>query len=161
VRSLARLVSVDTLAVNVTSTQEQLPDGVRVWLQVHLFVNGEDLLDLVRWAEEPYARVDGQRRIAGAYLGLPPAWVLPPSRHFLGQPENDDDYLDGKTFLLGCNCGVPECSPLTARVTMADTTVAWSEFGNPNFPSWTLDQLGPFTFDRRQYEAALTTARWD
>ena len=151
----------DTLAVKVTSAEEQLPDGMRLWRHVHLFVNGEDLLDLVRRAEEPYARVDTRRRIAGSYLGLPPTWVLPPSRHFLGHPENDNDYPDGKTFLLGCTCGVPECSPLTARVTMTHNIVTWSEFGNPNRPSWTLDQLGPFTFDRRQYETALSTAHRD
>jgi hypothetical protein len=149
---------VDALAVNVETSEELLPDGTRIWQYVHLFVNGEDLLELVRKAEEPYARVD--ERLAGSYFGLPPGWVLPPSRHFLGQPRNDDDDLDGKTFLLCCTCGVPECSPLTARVTMTDNTVTWSEFGNPNRPSWTLDQLGPFTFDR-SHEETLSAARRD
>lgn len=152
---------VDALAVNVEASEELLSDGTRIWQFVHLFVNGEDLLELVRRAEEPYARVDERERMAGSYFGLPPGWVLPPSRHFLGEPRNDDDALDGKTFLLGCTCGVPECSPLTARVTMTDNTVTWSEFGNPNHPSWTLDQLGPFIFDRSQYEEALSAARWD
>jgi hypothetical protein len=152
---------VDALAVDVETSEQLLPDGTRIWQHVHLFVNGQDLRDLVRTAEEPYARADERERRAGSYLGLPPAWVLPPSRHFLGQPENDDDDLDGKTFLLGCTCGVPECSPLTARVTMTDNTVRWSEFENPSRPSWTLDQLGPFNFDRSQYEEALSATRWD
>jgi hypothetical protein len=150
---------VDTLAVNVESSEERLPNGTRLWQHVHLVVNGEDLLSLVTTAEEPHARLNPERRQAGGYLGLPPTWVLPPSRHFMGEPENEDLFEDGKTFLLGCNCGVPECSPLTARVTLTDNTVTWSDFGNPYFPSWTLDQLGPFIFDRAQYESALNNAR--
>jgi hypothetical protein len=159
--SLARSDSVDILAVSVSSFEEQVPDGTQLWPHVRLFVNGEDLLDLVREAEEPYAQVDRQRHVAGAYLGLQPGWVLPPSRHFLGEPEADEAIPEGKTILLGCNCGVPECSPLVARVTLTEDTVTWSELGNPNFPSWVLDQLGPFTFNKTQYEAALNDARWD
>lgn len=149
--------AVDILAVSITSTLE-FPGGTARNLHVRLFVNGEDLLDLVKHEEEPHARSDPRRRVAGGYAGLPPARVLPPSRHFLGQSEFDWP-VDGKTILFGCDCGVPECSPLMAHVTLTDHTVTWSEFGNPNRPLWTLDQLGPFTFDRSQYEAALYGAQ--
>jgi hypothetical protein len=46
--------------------------------------------------------------------------------------------------------------PLLARVTTTPETVVWSDFEQPHRRGrWDYAQLGPFTFDRRQYEHAV------
>ena len=43
---------------------------------------------------------------------------------------------------------------MTARVAVTRTTVYWKEFRNGD-RDWDLSALGPFEFDRAQYESAL------
>ncbi|HEY1095136.1 MAG TPA: hypothetical protein VGE61_10565 [Glycomyces sp.] len=66
---------------------------------------------------------------------------------------------DGDTVLLGCDCGDWGCWPLLAQVDVTDTTVTWRHFSNEHRPAWDLSGLGPFTFDRAQYEASLRTTQ--
>lgn len=80
-----------------------------------------------------------------------------PSRHYLASPVLSDVGA-GNTVLLGCTCGVWECWPFTAVVTVADDTVTWSGYRGPR--DWDYHELWNMTFGRRQYEDALrTTAR--
>ena len=110
------------------------------------------LLDLVRDFE-----LSKGWELAGAYAGLAPRftnasrWV----RSLLGDghPEYEGD---GITWLLGCNCGVAGCWPLEARVTVDDNAITWHSFGQPFRPERDYSDFGPFTFDRREYEAAVT-----
>lgn len=69
---------------------------------------------------------------------------------------------DGNAVLLmQCECGEVGCWPLLAKLEVTDTTVTWSDFQQPHrgpqSPAgwWRYDNLGPFSFDRVQYEAAL------
>jgi hypothetical protein len=123
---------------------------------INLLINGTKLQDLVRTVEQPYANAEGNPSLAGSYAGLA---VGPASSaiHFLGEPV-EIWFGDGDTVLLGCVCGEPGCWPLTARVTVSDTTVTWSDF-RTGHRDWDLSALGPFTFDRRAYETSLTAAR--
>lgn len=122
-----------------------------------ILVNGKDLAELAGDVERPFASAEGHPEIAGQYQGL--AWheVAAPSRHLLGEPlawtmadENE------RVTLLGCECGEAGCWPLVARIELDDETVRWSNFAQPHRPTWRYDSLGPFTFDRRAYEEALT-----
>ena len=54
--------------------------------------------------------------------------------------------------MLGCTCGVIECWFLQVSVRLSPDLVTWSDFGQFHRPSW-LYELGPFTFEREQYEA--------
>ena len=54
---------------------------------VSIFINGRDLVQIVRGMESPFAARDGNPDLAGSYVGLTPNEVLPPSRRFLGEPE--------------------------------------------------------------------------
>jgi hypothetical protein len=137
---------VDTLAITVKP------------FELRLLVNGRDLIDLAREVEQPFAEADGQPDLAGSYQGLPPLQVLPPAPHFLGQPVEELSE-EGRAYLLGCTCGHPGCSPFLAQITVTQDTVTWSAFQHGNRPEWKLDRMGPFTFDRRQYESALRTHR--
>ena len=76
------------------------------------------------------------------------AW---PSHHFLGTPKLGDDGLTG---VLSCTCGTFGCGPLLARVTVGESVVTWSDFtSDPH--DLTPRDLGPFEFDRAQYEEAV------
>ncbi|HST57120.1 MAG TPA: hypothetical protein VLK84_00440 [Longimicrobium sp.] len=122
------------------NTLELRPGGEGVEVRI----DGHDLRDLVRAVELPHAAADGQPDLAGSYDGLPPGeWVLPPA--------------DGKghvVAVLGCTCGVTECWPLLVRITRKADVVVWSDFRQPR-RGWPHEGLGPFTFDRAQYDSAL------
>jgi hypothetical protein len=90
--------------------------------------------------------------------GLPLDELGDPSRHFLGGPALDfTDPDTGTTVVLGCSCGVRECRPLLAVVTLAPDTVTWSGFRRPFRPEWGELPVGPYVFFRPAYEAALAT----
>jgi hypothetical protein len=136
---------------------------------VDVAVDGVPLIERVREVELPYAEAEEierageypdsppgtlSRELAGAYLALSTnfAW---PSRHYLGEPlELPHGGDHGETMLLGCTCGINDCWALLARIALVDDTVTWSRFRN-NSRDWDLSGLGPFVFDRSQYEASL------
>lgn len=117
------------------------------------------LRDLARVVERPFAAAEGKPELAGSYAGLiADDRIRWPSRHFIGEPA-EQWFYDGDTVLLGCVCGEAGCSPLTAHVLVRPTTVEWRDFRTGHRP-WDLSALGPFEFDRSQYETALAeTAR--
>ena len=123
--------------------------------RVDIVINGQRLIDLAREVELPFAEAEGRLVHAGEYQNLPPRAVFLPSRSWL--PENGEEI----TELLICGfCGTWGCWPLEARITVEDERVVWSDFCQPHRskskpPVWRYDRLGPFVFDRRQYEAEL------
>ena len=84
--------------------------------------------------------------------------ALPPSTHLLGSPLALYSDGDGRSYVLMCECGEPGCWPLAARVTLSDQTVTWADFRQPHRPQWSYEGLGPFVFERGQYESALAEA---
>ena len=141
--------------LDVLSLERVRPPGYAVYV-ARILVNGKDLAELAAEIERPFASAEGHSEIAGQYQGL--AWheVAAPSRHLLGEPLADTIAdVNGRVTLLRCACGEAGCWPLVARIEIEDETVRWSNFAQPHRPSWKYDSLGPFTFDRREYEAAL------
>lgn len=133
----------------VFSASDALPPG---WWGIEPIVNGVRLAEHARAIELPSAIAADQAHLAGNYAGLvgPFLW---PSRHFLDEP-HEQWFFDGDTTLLGCTCSVAGCWPLTAIVALDETTVRWSGF-RMGHRDWDLSALGPFVFDRDQYERAL------
>ena len=127
---------------------------------VEIYVNGRNLRDLAREVELPFAERVGRSHSAGKYVGLAPREVFSPSRRLLGEPETyyDADDPGGRLALLGCGCGEPGCWPLLARITPRDDVVIWADFKQPHRRHWRYDALGPFVFERGEYEAALRGA---
>lgn len=79
-------------------------------------------------------------------------------RHFLGDPDPERREPGGAAMaLLGCVCGVDECWPLMATVTVTPRTVTWSAFHQPYRPEWGTLAVGPYAFPRPAYEQALAT----
>ncbi|MQM25532.1 hypothetical protein [Glycomyces albidus] len=121
-------------------------------------VDGTPLIDLARRAELDDARADGQPQLAGGYANLlyldRICW---PSRHFLDQPALVW-FGDGDTVVAGCTCGDYGCWPLCVQIEVTHEHVVWRDFRNGHRTNWDLSALGPFVFDRTEYEAALRRA---
>ena len=115
-------------------------------------VNGTDLRVLV----EEYEEAMGWDP-AGGYGGLIPSIYDhgPIRSHYLGEAERDGKRLPGPTALLGCLCGEWGCWPLLADIDATPDEVTWANFTQPHRKERVYEGLGPFVFDRRQYEDAL------
>jgi hypothetical protein len=131
-------------------------------LGIRIRINGRDLRDLLREVETPFAAAENVPEIAGLYTGLPlDRYTRPPSRHFLGAPLHALYIYGTKTQILQCECGEPGCWPLLCRIEASDAHVAWSGFEQPHRgpgrtpAAWAYETLGPFSFERGQFEAAL------
>jgi hypothetical protein len=124
--------------------------------EVRVIVDGRDLVDLVRAVEQAQAVAEGHPQIAGDYAGLELRSVAPPSKHFWGEPSSPIYGRSGRVQVLECSgCREPGCWPLFCRIDVTQDHVRWSNFENGHRPDWDYGDLGPFEFDRRQYEAAL------
>jgi hypothetical protein len=145
---------VDEVSFELSAAGEDFSEGLK---QIKIEVNGTELPHLVRDVELPGARAEGDEELAGNYVGLVPGYVrMDVAGHFLaGAGAKLYDTDEEKVQLLGCGCGEIGCSPLLARVTVTDDTVTWDDFEQPTRPEWDYDDLGPFTFERSQYERAL------
>jgi hypothetical protein len=133
---------------------------------VAIEVNGVDLQRLLA-AAEGGAALAGYEAGEGYTLGLDlddlqrPEYGFPFERgndplpvrsHWLGRPLARFDE-SGRTAVLTCNCGVFGCGGFTATIAATDEAVTWSEFHHANWGPTV--SLGPFEFDRDQYEKAL------
>lgn len=130
--------------------------------RIEIFINGQNLLDLVRETELPYAAQEGHPELAGHYIGLPVSVAAPPSLHLLGTPNPLYSGSENRADILECPCGEPGCWPLQAKIVTIKDAVMWGNFVQPhrgeNRPpekQWNHEAMGEFTFDRTQYENAL------
>lgn len=120
---------------------------------VRIEIDGRALQEWARDVELPFATAEGNAGIAGSYEGLSPDQLNGDRTHFLGTPFATW-FDDGDTVLLGCECGEWGCWPLTATISVGDSTVVWDNF-RTGHRDWDLRDLGPFSFDRVEYEKAL------
>jgi hypothetical protein len=92
---------------------------------------------------------------AGGYAGLVPGFfsVGDLKRYYLAKQEP----WTGSTpvAVLGCECGELGCWPLHARIVVTDDEVTWRDFQQPHRAQRDYSGLGPFTFDRGDYERAV------
>lgn len=130
-----------------------VPRGRNTGTEVRILVNGERLEVLAREVELESAAAEGNLKLAGSYAPLTLSDIRSDRRHFLAAPVAQW-FEDGDTVLMGCPCGEWGCWPLTARVDVEPSTVRWHGFRNGH-RDWDLGALGPFEFDRVQYEAAI------
>jgi hypothetical protein len=148
---------VDVLALHTVGAPQDYCEP----LEAVPWINGVSLIELARRVERPFAALEGHPEIAGGYHGLPGSVALGPGSVLLGHLETDGalPYLDaGQLTVLCCECGEPGCWPLTTRFEVDDLWVVWRDFAQPHRYEWDLGGLGPFVFDRDQYEHAVTGA---
>ena len=128
---------------------------------VDVYINGARFISLVHNIEYPYALLEANEGMAGAYEGIPVIFALPPAQHFFGQPVKDYSYPVGKTALLEyAHSGIPGDWTLIARIEVEDKTVVWAAFeqiqrSGKGRQYWDYRDLDKFIFERDQYTAAL------
>ncbi|MFF3333366.1 hypothetical protein ACFYWX_28085 [Streptomyces sp. NPDC002888] len=133
-------------------------EAVLVW---GVRIDGTDLRTLVAdatrelWHQELEDEFETPEEEAELVLtqheGLPATEFTDPN-HFL-TPADD-------TPVLGCTCGIWECWPLLARITVTPTTITWSSFRQPHREEWGELRMGPYVFARQSYEAALSAGNY-
>ncbi|MFP4089397.1 MAG: hypothetical protein ACLFUB_02640 [Cyclobacteriaceae bacterium] len=134
---------------------------------VEIYINGMSLIDMLRQIETPLAFSEGAPEMAGAYEGLPPLYVFPPSRHFYGKADKAYSHGNKISLLEYAFSGVPGEWPFAAQILLSDEQVIWTDFEQlrrnklKNGHQWQYDMLGSFVFERRQYDAALLQAAKD
>lgn len=142
---------------------------------VEIRINGAPLLELVREVEWPLAEAECARRLreagddgevpepsdlAGDYLYLSGGETFLPSRNLLGAPYqhgfvlDPDDPRGTKSILLQCTCGITDFWFLLAKIVVSNELVIWRDFCQFH-RDWDYSTLGPFCFDRLEYEAEL------
>ena len=143
----------DTLRLEIGKREDPADGLVDV---VGIFTNDRSLMDMARRVELPFAAREGSPHLAGDYVGLPVEAVLFPSRRLLGDRGERYDDWGGRISVLGC--GVVGYWPLQAVIDATEDRVTWSGFEQPHRRGWDHGALGPFPFDRNEYEAALQGA---
>ena len=135
---------------------------------INIYINERNLIDLVQEIERREDPVQPSEPLPQSYVGLHPEYYRDFAREFLGQHER------GNSILLICTCLEDMCNCITGKVEINPGTVTWSDIKSPwlssKSPSPWVDfedaekagwypvdysALGPFTFNRRQYEDAL------
>jgi hypothetical protein len=137
---------VDRLAVRISTFA--FADNKKKSPCVEILVNGIPL-----WSQIEDVRNRGMAEEVEGCLGVPPSLVAPPSRHWLGDPEVGWS-VDGRALIFDCECGHWPCGGTTAKISVTADLVEWSHFSGPTADSDPLS-IGPFFFDRDDYEQAL------
>lgn len=148
----------DTLKLKLTKCEFGFTAGPST--VVSIFINDINLIDIVKGIELPYATKEGTPEIAGSYSGLY-AFQLWDEMLKVRKPQSEFP-----PEVLGCECGSPGCWPLSLKITDKGNAIVWSDFDNPyrtNLPvpndNWDYSKLGPFCFDKEQYETEMKTLR--
>ena len=143
--------------------------GMRHW---GIRVNGDDLRLIAAEATRDFwlaqSSRDGSENsdeymtqfVLAQYGSLWTTVLGPPSRMLFGEMKEGQRWTEGlwvgRTPLLGCGgCVGWECWPLLAAIGVDDRVVTWSTFVQPRRERWGELEIGPYTFDRAVYEAAM------
>lgn len=125
---------------------------------VTILVNGQDIIDLLKAYELPFAKKEGSGSIAGGYDGLSPVTLL---KHLTNPAEFDEN---GKVSILECECGCDGCWPMKIKIIELVDKIVWTDFEQPyrtidshNF--WDYATFGQFSFDIQNYQEQLEKLR--
>ncbi|MFL0373757.1 hypothetical protein [Paenibacillus amylolyticus] len=124
---------------------------------LNIYIDNENIIELIKKYEMQF-----EPQIAGGYEGPSINFLKNINEHLFGElNENDLFNYDGKTQILGCNCGEPECWPLLVKIKVNDEIVVWSEFKQPHRNEdsgeyWDYSNLKPLEFNRKQYEEQVS-----
>ena len=102
--------------------------------EVAVAINGEPLLELIRWREQSFAAKDGQASIAGSYAYLS---LIDFEKLFLRTALEADLAQDERdVVLLGCPCGIWSCWYLALKIKFEANTVKFTDFTNLRRKDW-------------------------
>lgn len=120
--------------------------------KIVIYIDGVNLLTMVKEFETPLAQKEGNPNIAGSYAGLAAGYYG--ENYFLADCCTEYGINKDKLALLECTCGYAGCWPFAAKITVNGDTVTWSDFEQPH-RQWDYSTLGPFGFEREAYTKEL------
>lgn len=134
---------------------------------INIYINNRNLIDLVSEIEQRRSSPDGERK-RSSYIGFQVTQYERFRIEMLALHRNPT------SILLTCTCMEPECSCITAEVSIQSEMVFWSDIQNPFFSSkdpWArwlgehetaigwkpvdYSDLGVFVFRRQPYTQAV------
>ena len=133
-------------------------DKYRDWRSVAILINDIDLIRYLKKYELPYAKLEGNEKIAGVYQGIDPLRLYKRLAYNLDKDEN------GKITILGCICGEETCWPMKIRTFDSGEKIIWKDFEQPDRNAdcedvWDYSRFGEFTFNKKDYNKALNELR--
>jgi hypothetical protein len=127
---------------------------------VNIYINNRNFVDILKEYESRYSN-----SIAGGYEGINIAYFDNIADHFMGVHEDSFLSQKGKTYLLACTCGEPDCWPFLATISVTDLYVQWSDYEQPyrSDPDegeyWDYSNLPRYQFELKEYKEALMNLR--
>ena len=122
---------------------------------IDIFINGKNLIEMLKTYELPHAIKEGHPDIAGQYMGIGSRELF----ERLSKPGQDK-------IIFTCNgCGEEGCWPMIIDIQADEHSVTWSNFRQPHRGSvskasyWDYSGFPTFTFDKIHYEAALASLK--
>jgi hypothetical protein len=114
------------------------------------FINGEPLDYIIErtLASSPDALAAWHK--GGGFLR--PRRTAASDYYYAERPDHDAAGLEVPVFI--CNCDTQGCADVTVTIEIDEKTVVWRSFRLPNLKE-PAPGLGPFVFDRRQYERVI------
>jgi hypothetical protein len=145
----------DTLEFKIN---EKEIDGRKI-PSTNIFINGKNLIQMLREYELPFATKEGSPNIAGGYAGMHP-------EDFLYWYLSADWPGDGVHSILTCaGCGEVGCWPMMISATEDDDKVKWSDFHQPHrgpeskATSWDYSDFPSFEFSKENHESEIHKLR--
>ena len=124
------------------------PYGIEDWVEdssvkevVEIYINGKEIIEILKEIEIPFANNEGHISIAGAYGHLTPNELY-------------SELMDSEESALVCcgDCGLIGCWAVVINVEMDEDYVYWKEFRH-NHRDWEYNIS--FKFHRTEYENVL------
>ncbi|MBI2032454.1 MAG: hypothetical protein HYV38_00795 [Candidatus Levybacteria bacterium] len=121
---------------------------------VSIFINGKNLIELIKNHELPFATKEGHPEIAGGYSGMYTEDFL---HWYFSDWPGDDQHV-----ILECaGCGEVGCWPLLVSVTENKNSIIWSNFEQPHRGKdskasfWDYSAFPTYTFSKKNYQSEI------
>lgn len=142
----------NTIEFKITKRKEEESDIE--YFAAHIFIDGRDLIEMLREFERPFAEKENAAHRAGEYEGLEP-WLL--HSNLTGT----STWYNNQRIVLECICGCTGCWDFFAEVIEDDTKVIWTHFlnahrGPKSDHFWDYSAFKDFCFDKEEYDQELT-----
>lgn len=124
--------------------------------RVKMLIDDVEFLTWVSNYEIPMMKLEGRREIREMRV-YPPA-----NRRTISILRGISDHYSNIGTVVDCECECWGCWPVTAKIIRLKSIVKWKKFENDHrsekslFGHWTYDGVGPFVFERAQYDRELS-----
>jgi len=118
---------------------------------VNIFINGKNLIDLLKEYELPFAQKESHENIAGAYSGVG-------SHDLLDRICKSGEHV---TIFTCGSCGEDGCWPMVIAIIEEGNSIRWKNFRQPHRGKnskasfWDYSKFPEFVFEKNDYNNAL------